>query len=448
MSTNDPGTTKPDPTRRAGPSDTEPRHRFIPRRCSSVSPSMSTNDPGTTNPDSTRQVGPDTEPASTGPSQKADIEPRTPTRAKDVRQVGPDTGQRTSAFATKLFRTAGLDQARQILLDEVTYLINISTDHLWDAYPLGDGVLKGVKAHLAKEHFLTKTGKWSRTKVKEEFFRTRETGGSEVKTFRFFSNLFNQVLAYLKKTKRETAVKTMVHAGYVGPESTRVSTHRPDAFLQMAGGTSPTPGKFRWRDLACPFEYKFGDGIAVDVSQPGLVACHDRDLIIPQNDAKAFWSLLHIMRCDPRRMFSFGSTIHGTKFRIWLLCRSAPFTFTPFDWFEVGVALVLRVPGYLISSRILIHSSNSSSCSLPPLRRTSVSTRTSIALVRRILTLALPLKGGIITRQSCSTILALMHRVAGGHGRSRWWTKRQGRYASSRIAGSRIFLGKKWSTTS
>ena len=47
------------------------------------------------------------------------------------------------------------------------------------------------------------------------------------------------------------------------------------------------------------------------------------------------------MRSDPRRMFSFGATIHGTKFRIWLLCRAALFTFTPFDWFEVGASLVL-----------------------------------------------------------------------------------------------------------
>ena len=42
------------------------------------------------------------------------------------------------------------------------------------------------------------------------------------------------------------------------------------------------------------------------------------------------------MRSDPRRMFSFGVTVYGTALRIWLLCRAAPFTFAPFDWFEVG----------------------------------------------------------------------------------------------------------------
>ena len=42
------------------------------------------------------------------------------------------------------------------------------------------------------------------------------------------------------------------------------------------------------------------------------------------------------MRSDARRMFSFGSTVQGTMFRIWLLCRAAPFTFVPFDWFEVS----------------------------------------------------------------------------------------------------------------
>lgn len=42
------------------------------------------------------------------------------------------------------------------------------------------------------------------------------------------------------------------------------------------------------------------------------------------------------MRGDACRMFSFGATVQGTKLRIWLLSRAAPFTFTPFDWFEVS----------------------------------------------------------------------------------------------------------------
>lgn len=41
------------------------------------------------------------------------------------------------------------------------------------------------------------------------------------------------------------------------------------------------------------------------------------------------------MCSDPRRMFSFGVTVHGTEITIWLLCRAAPFVFTSFNWFEV-----------------------------------------------------------------------------------------------------------------
>ena len=108
---------------------------------------MSTNDPGTTNPDPAQQAGHDTEPASAGPSRKAGIE-TTPPGAKDVRQTGPDTGQRASIFATKLFRAAGLDQGRQMLRGEVTHLINLSTVHLWEAYRLEDKVLKDVKERL------------------------------------------------------------------------------------------------------------------------------------------------------------------------------------------------------------------------------------------------------------------------------------------------------------
>ena len=408
---------------------------------------MFTNDPGTTNPDPAQQAGHDTEPApSAGPSREAGIE-ATPTGAKDVRQTGPDTGQRASTFTTKLFRTAGLDQGRRILREEVTHLINLPTAHLWDAYSLDDRVLEEVRTRLIEEHYLTKVGAWNRTKVKKESFLARGTGHTEVKTFAFFARLFNLVLGGLKQAGHGTVVKKMVHAGSVGPKSTRVGTHRPDAFLHMTTSTS-TAGKFRWRDLTCPFEYKFGNGNAVDVSQPGPAARQDHILILPQNDTKALWSLLHIMRCDPRRMFSFGSTIYGTKFRIWLLCRAAPFTFTPFDWFEVGAAFVLHVSARLTSPRTLTHSSSSSSCSLPPLRLTLASTRTSRVLARQISTFSLTFKGRNITLQGYSTILALMQRLAGGHGHSRWWTKRRSRYASSRIAGSRIVLGNQWNTTS
>ena len=154
-----------------------------------------------------------------------------------------------------------------------------------------------------------------------------------------------------------------------------------------------------------------------------------------QNDVKAFWSLHHIMRSDPCRMFSFGSTVYGTMFRIWLMCRAALFTFIPFDWFEVGAAFMLQVLAYLTYPRTLIHSSSFSSFSQPPPKQTSVSIRTSRAPAKPILTFSLRLTGGSIALQSYSTTLGPTHRPGGGHGCSRSWTKKRRKCVSSKTAG-------------
>ena len=296
-------------------------------------PAMSTS---TANPDPTQQAGPDTEPASLGPSQRA----TTPTGRKIVQQTG-DTRIRTSAFTTQRFRAASLSQARSILRDEVVYIINLPTTRLWESYQLKDDVLVEVRKCCREGGWLTEAGKWNGKKIKKERFLTRGVGGNESKTFEIFSTLFNLVQDRIRPREKTTFDTTMVHAGSIGPKSTRVGSHRPDAFLMTS--ESPGLGKYRWRDLTCPFEYKFGNGCAVDVSRVDLDQSIRivRVLTPPQNDTKAMWSLLHIMRCDPRRMFSFGSSVRGTMFRIWLLCRAAPFTFTPFDWYKVGKVFML-----------------------------------------------------------------------------------------------------------
>ena len=193
----------------------------------------------------------------------------TPSGAKDVQQTSPYTGLRTSNFATEEFHAAPLSEVRQMLCKAITYVIELPMDHLWMSYPVEDQLLKDVEKYLTTKGWLTKGRKWHGKKAKEDSFLARGRGGREVKTFAFFSFLFNAVLAGLKDAGHKTFVKTMVHAGSVEPKSTRVSTHRPDGFLQIA---SATPGKFRWRGLTCPFEYKFGDGNAVDVSQSGSIA--------------------------------------------------------------------------------------------------------------------------------------------------------------------------------
>lgn len=66
----------------------------------------------------------------------------------------------------------------------------------------------------------------------------------------------------------------MVHAGRTAPKSDRISKHRPDAFLLMNSSLESNPqdapgakipDTVYWRDITCPFEYKFGDGDKEDV---------------------------------------------------------------------------------------------------------------------------------------------------------------------------------------
>jgi len=166
--------------------------------------------------------------------------------------------------------------------DQVPYTVCLSTDYLWDSYSPNKDVVTEVKQYLVETLWLSKDGKWNEfggAKINEKRFATRRTDSSEDKTFKFFSRLFNTVLEYLRQSERGTPVEEMVHAGYVEPESTRFSGNRPNAFLRMVTETPPTPGKVRWRDLTCPFEYKFGDSNAVDVSKPGSIACGDHVLI-------------------------------------------------------------------------------------------------------------------------------------------------------------------------
>lgn len=98
----------------------------------------------------------------------------------------------------------------------------------------------------------------------------------------------------------DTAVKAMVHAGSFGLKSTRISTNRREAFLLLVCSTT---GGLLWRELVCPFGYKFGDGDRADVSEPESIAWWIGSNHL-QNDAKVFWSLYRIMRSDPRRNFT------------------------------------------------------------------------------------------------------------------------------------------------
>lgn len=157
--------------------------------------------------------------------------------------------------------STGLSQADYILREEGTCLISLSTDNLWRAYPPDDATLRGVHQYLIQTHWLSEQGEFNR-----EQFADMDEEGSEVELSTFFSNIFNAVLEYLRQHGHETLVRRMVHTDPTESESTGATSYRPDAFLHLTTGASPTSGKFKWRDLTCPFEFKFGGDDAVDIS--------------------------------------------------------------------------------------------------------------------------------------------------------------------------------------
>ena len=166
--------------------------------------------------------------------------------------------------------SVGLSRADYILREEETHLISLSAADLWRSYPLDNETLTGVKQYLTQAHWLSGQGRWDSIcgeEVDRNKFAVGAEDDSEVKSFAFFSNLFNTVLEYLRQRGHETPVKRMIYAGSVRPESTGATSHLPDAFLELNSGTPPTPGKFKWSDLVCPFEYKLGDGRPLNVSQ-------------------------------------------------------------------------------------------------------------------------------------------------------------------------------------
>ena len=145
---------------------------------------------------------------------------------------------------------------------------------------------------------------------------------TERAAFKPLADIFNEILTCPQTTATRNSVRTMDHAGSTSPKSDRISTNCPDAFLLMnsslANSSSETPAadmrySMDWRDLACPLEYKFGNGDKMDVrtSNIHLSTISDDDL---QNQDKLVWSLHHQLRSDLLRAFSFGSRWTGPDY--------------------------------------------------------------------------------------------------------------------------------------
>ena len=88
--------------------------------------------------------------------------------------------------------------------------------------------------------------------------------------FEFFSDLVNAILESPRKANRATFVQMMVNAGNFQPNSDMTNSSKPDAFLYVDPGATSEKKKFKWRNLTCPMEYKFGKGDQADVSEPSV----------------------------------------------------------------------------------------------------------------------------------------------------------------------------------
>ena len=296
-------------------------------------------------------MGPQLSPTTLPPreTQRAtSVERRKTPSSKKTAVKEPDTPLRSSRTATEEYRAGGLGSARRIVREDIGHVIRLPIDYLWAHCTLVHS-LDDIRTHFSEQDWL-RDGKWYPEMVsKDNLDGQRDL--LEYAAFKPLADIFNQILAYSPTVAMEKGVRTMIHAGSTSPKSDRISTNRPDAFLLMSSGVASslgdapaagTPYPVHWRDLTCPFEYKFGDGDKIDV-RPSIYSPIISDDGL-QNQDKLIWSLHHELRSDARRAFSFGVTVDGTKFRVWLGCRVALFNFPSIDWFEVCQQLSADVP--------------------------------------------------------------------------------------------------------
>jgi len=182
----------------------------------------------------------------------------------------PDTLLRERKLANSGYRTSGLDAARKMVRKDIGHFVTLPLKVLWStplACELGD-----IQQHLIRQGWLS-DGRWNSRKISKENLNSR-SGLSEWDAFQPLADIFNEILTCSQAATIRKDVHRMVHAGQIAPKSDRISKHRPDAFLLMKSSLksnpqeapgAKTPDTVHWRDITCPFEYKFGDGDEEDV---------------------------------------------------------------------------------------------------------------------------------------------------------------------------------------
>lgn len=175
----------------------------------------------------------------------------------------PDTAIAAHRTATEDYRGASLSDARKIVREDIGRVVIAPDSYLWNLYPVPHE-FKAIRQHLTEEGWLTSDDKWNPERVSGEHLKQRRKGFTEQEAFEPLAKVFNTILLYKPSSSN---VLGMVNAGSHSLKSDRISTNRPDAYLVLrppqvkpsAKGTK-IPKRQLWRDIACPFEYKFGDG--------------------------------------------------------------------------------------------------------------------------------------------------------------------------------------------
>ena len=154
--------------------------------------------------------------------------------------------------------------------EDIDHVVLLPLEVLWKI-PLAYDVDR-IRHRLIEQGWLP-DGRWNPQRISKADLDSR-SGLPEWNAFRPLADLFNEILTYPPAAMARKDVRCMVHAGWTAPKSDRISKHRPDAFLLMNSslGGHPSdasgikiPDTIHWRDITCPFEYKFGDGDKKDV---------------------------------------------------------------------------------------------------------------------------------------------------------------------------------------
>lgn len=182
----------------------------------------------------------------------------------------PDTTVTAHRTATEDYRGAALSDARKIVLEDIGRVVITPDSYLWDIYPVPPE-FKAIKQRLTDEGWLTSDNKWNPERISREYLERRRKGSTEQDSFKPLADIFNTILSYKPSSSN---ILGMVNAGLHSLKSDRISTNRPDAYLVLqppqvkpsSNGTK-IPKQRLWRDVVCPFEYKFGDGDKDDVSR-------------------------------------------------------------------------------------------------------------------------------------------------------------------------------------